>query len=693
MKYTVTLCLLLTFLCFTPASGQWTPTVGPFGSTHVATLLAKDSKLVASTTCGTFIKDAASESWVRYPANRFISYTVKDGDIYACSYFDPHGIWILDPNHVDEIPQSIFPGSTLLIASSDDFLFKYADYSGVSRSADGINWTDYNDGLPQENSGGFAEYDISAMTVARPFIYCSTDKGIYRNDINPTTWTLANNGLPEEKATFINQFDNTLYTAIGKTLYKSSDQGANWSEFYTAAGQVTAMLKSGGDIYLGTENGVLMSTDGGSQWQSLSDGLKDNHITCLTMYQSEVVCGTDLDGIYILKGSEWQRYGIGLNCEPAFTLTGNADGQSLITASYGRMFSYDNQANTWTALKVPYEDDQTITLTKLGLPVMDQDTIFAFAELLANNSGPKFSLIYSTDNGNTWQGDNNAQPFGYTIPEILKINNRIFGSSGDVFATTNNGGITWKNITPEDPLSLDAHNWNGYNGYIYGITGANRIIRFDNNYKYPKWKEADTGIPADKKILAVINTDEALFAMAPGEMYVSTDDAASWSRVDVALPFERIRNWTYYKNILFVTCDQGIFYTKDRGNTWTSLNDGLESPDLTVAKIAFGHIFVVNNAVTVLKRSISELLSTSDNVAENQMMLYPNPADQYFTITSIPEESNLQYRISDMKGAVVRSGKIADGGQVNVNTLTAGMYIVTVMSDKGNLTGKLIIQR
>ena len=205
--------------------------------------------------------------------------------------------------------------------------------------------------------------------------------------------------------------------------------------------------------------------------------------------------------------------------------------------------------------------------------------------------------------------------------------------------------------------------------------------------------EVDSDIPADKKILAIANIDEALFAMAPGEIYVSTDDAASWSRVDVTLPFERIRNWTYYKNILFVTCDQGIFYTKDRGNTWTSLNDGLESPDLTVVKIAFDHIFVVNNAVTVLKRSISELLSTSENLAENQMMLYPNPADLYFTIPFIPGESNLQYRISDMKGAVVRSGKTADGGQVNVNNLTAGMYIVTVMSEKGNLTGKLIIQR
>lgn len=110
---------------------------------------------------------------------------------------------------------------------------------------------------------------------------------------------------------------------------------------------------------------------------------------------------------------------------------------------------------------------------------------------------------------------------------------------------------------------MDAHNWNGYNGFVYGITGANRIIRFDNNYKFPKWKEVDSDIPADKKILAVINTDEALFAMATGEMYVSTDNAASWSRVDVTLPFERIRNWTYYKNILFVTCDQGIFLYKE----------------------------------------------------------------------------------------------------------------------------------
>lgn len=694
MKYTVTLCFVLTFFYIIPTFGQWTSTTGPFGPTQVGTLLTKDSKLIASTSCGVFVKDSDADNWSYYSSNTFLSYAESNGSLLVSSYSYPFGIWILDLSHVSEAPIRLYSGSTQIVASTDDLLFKYADYSGVARSTDyGTTWTNYNDGLPQTGNSGASEYNIGAMTIAGPYIYCSTDEGIYRNDINPNTWTLTNTGLPASKATFIYPSENLLYAAVGQTLYVSDDRGEHWVEVYTTTAPVTSMLKSGNLIYLGTEDGVMMSVDNGSGWKAVSAGLKDTHITCLTMYQSDLVCGTDHDGVYILQGNQWQRYGINLNCEPNFTLISGENGQSLISASHNKMYSYDNQSNSWNPMKTPFEDDITTSVTKMSLPVINQDTLSTFVNFWTNNQLPKSALLYSADNGLTWQGEENTTPFGDTDPEIIKEGNRIFGSGVGMLAITSNAGVTWKNITPANQTDINGHHWNGYNGYIYGINQDSKIIRFDNNYKYPKWTVEDNGIPADRKILAIANTDEALFAFASGEMYISTDNAADWSQVDVTLPFEQIRNWAFYKNLLFVTCDQGIFYTGDRGETWTSLNEGLSSPDLTNVNIAYGNIFVVNNVYAVFKRSLTDLLATHEKVVDNQLALYPNPAGEYFTIPSIAGQGSVSYTISDMKGAAVRSGHVADNGKVEVSSLSAGMYIVTVVSGKGNLTGKLIIQR
>ena len=68
-------------------------------------------------------------------------------------------------------------------------------------------------------------------------------------------------------------------------------------------------------------------------------------------------------------------------------------------------------------------------------------------------------------------------------------------------------------------------------------------------------------------------------------------------------------------------------------------------------------------------------------------ILYPNPAGQTFTIKA---EGKFTYTIHNILGAVVASGKGENQVEVGQISASSGVYIITVKSEKGTSSIKLI---
>ena len=102
-----------------------------------------------------------------------------------------------------------------------------------------------------------------------------------------------------------------------------------------------------------------------------------------------------------------------------------------------------------------------------------------------------------------------------------------------------------------------------------------------------------------------------------------------------------------------------------------------------------------NNTETIQNQEIESVKLIQDNhsnVESNGMLIYPNPANQSFTICfTESQESVKQLCILDMQGKIMLRQENLSDNTVNISNLPSGTYIVQVISKRGKeYTSKLV---
>jgi len=92
---------------------------------------------------------------------------------------------------------------------------------------------------------------------------------------------------------------------------------------------------------------------------------------------------------------------------------------------------------------------------------------------------------------------------------------------------------------------------------------------------------------------------------------------------------------------------------------------------------------------------IDSTLGVEDEVL-NAFKMFPNPANSHITISLPNTIQKATITISNMLGQKVYSEKISDNYNniyiINTHSFKTGIYFVTVNTDKGKATKKLLIQ-
>jgi len=89
--------------------------------------------------------------------------------------------------------------------------------------------------------------------------------------------------------------------------------------------------------------------------------------------------------------------------------------------------------------------------------------------------------------------------------------------------------------------------------------------------------------------------------------------------------------------------------------------------------------------------NLTSVLSTDEFITSN-FKIYPNPTNDFVNLTSIANSSIDKVIITDIKGSVVKTidfNSVMEA-QISVSELNSGMYFVTVLSDSGSGTTKII---
>lgn len=437
------------------------------------------------------------------------------------------------------------------------------DWSGVFRTSDNAaSWTVVNGTSTSNGIQSYVGADIEIADNGNIIlkdengtrgVWLSTNQNSFNYvTINPSTFLFG--ARNQNKLWRIS--GNTFMIQAGNGTQRSTDGGQNWSQS-SANGYSIYLTPTAGEI-IGIGNSFARSTNNGTSWTTIpTSGLPPQY-----------------DLMYGFKSEGTNNYFV--------SLVNRANNQT----EYWRI---DGSGGTWTALKL---------VTPLSTNAFSCAGFFELNGKIYASDGTRFS--YSTNQGVSWTS---VQYFHQHMLPIRQGTGGIGLGSAGTLLITQDDGVNWRSFgfpaelpafTPKD-IAFDA----GNNAYVTGYGGP--VMKFTGNLIVPS-----------NQLPPVVNFNwqnlngpytgrmSKIFRNGSGQLYTGTNSALfrfnsgtnRWDRLVINGFLYSFFDWTMdTTGKLYVLSFSTLFVSSDGGTTWTTPNNGFNSPSKIIVA-ANGNILV-----------------------------------------------------------------------------------------------------
>jgi len=362
--------------------------------------------------------------------------------------------------------------------------------------------------------------------------------------------------------------ENYLFLG-GINSWKSSDGGVNWSMVNHWWGDGVPAVHADkhymeyqdeNTFFEANDGGIYKTTDGGDTWIDLTNGMVISQIYKLGVSQTvedEVVTGLQDNGSKLISSGVWDdvKGGDGMECIIDYTDVN----VQYATYTNGQI---DRTTNHWvTKVDISQnilgeENENGAWVTPYVIDPLNNQTIYVGYE----------DVWKTTDRGDSWTkiSDLSLSNKIRSMAIAPSDNKTIYLTDFDQFYITNNGGVSWTDLTSNLPvtdnsityISVAAYNpshvWITYGGY--------------DNVK----------------------------------AYESLDGGDSWSDISAGLPEVPtntiIENKLASTQQLYAGTDIGVFI-KDGGSDWTLFSNNLPSVTVTELEIYYNETDPLNSVL------------------------------------------------------------------------------------------------
>ena len=225
-----------------------------------------------------------------------------------------HGIFLTTNNGSQWIPAGLDSISISCLIANGTGLFAGTQAGIFHSTDDGVTWTERNTGLTHLN--------VVALTVIGQSLFAGSYRA-FRSTNNGSSWTEVSDGLTLPfvqtfTVSFNGQGETNIFAGTATCdrpcyggIYLSSNNGTNWSAVDSGLNSpyVLSLATSGGSIFAGTDDGVILSTNSGKSW--IRTELKDG-VNCFAITGTTVFAGT-YNGVFVsTDGNTWTTANAGL---------------------------------------------------------------------------------------------------------------------------------------------------------------------------------------------------------------------------------------------------------------------------------------------------------------------------------------------------------------------------------------------
>ncbi|PZF72535.1 discoidin domain-containing protein [Taibaiella soli] len=599
----------------------------------------------------------------------------------------------------------------------------YNNGSGIYKSTDGgLSWNPANNGM-----GNRMAVEILMDPANHNNIVAATDGGIWKSTDAGASWTLKQSGAFRDMKTAPGN-NNKLYASTATAFYTSNDFGNTWSQItngvtipgsnwgtriaVSAANPSVVYLITAFSVSSGGCNGTVMrSNDGGASFTTVYN----NPNQCLVCYDvapsSNSQCDYNLDitcnpqnanelllvaqcvwrstdgGVTWSKRTDWPVQMHTDMHQIEFNPYNNA--QRFCANDGGVWLSTDTTAQTWSqrsdgiAASEIYHMAQNPTNSGIiDIGLQDNGEVY-----LKNNTwrspggadwGAKMVFDYTTP-GNVYYldagtrknitQDNNTpsynSPFtpnnNATLEFVPSMPNTAFIGYMGLWrsSTINTTNVTWTQIQSNTETVMDIASCRADSNILYYVTALGHIFRSDNALSAtPTFVQMNT--PASCSITASIATKKSdpnvVFLSCNAGIFRSADKGATWTNITgtglSGANIRKIIHDDYSTNErLFVNADNYVHYKDNTTTAWTnhSSNQGLPS----ICSVSEMMIYNVGDATSVLRLATYGRGVWECNI--NNSAPYDLLANPFIDTTALPAT------INQLAGTVLGSTGSYDG--------------------------------
>ncbi len=481
-----------------------------------------------------------------------LEWTINQNRTIAKLLINPEFPNILYAGTTDGVYRTANSGSTwtkILSGDIDDMEFKPGDPSTVYaitrkfyKSTDGGNNFTETTGVPTSGRAQIAVTDADPNYV----YYFSSNNGIYRSEDSGDSFTKQssqpNQGSQawydlafcvshlDAEEVHLGEINTWRSTTGGSSWIKTTDWTWNNPIGYTHC-DIHEMVFFGGTLYVGSDGLISKSTDGGSTWINLSEGLTIRQFYKIGTSKNDpykIMGGSQDNGTSVYTTDHWHEW-LG------------ADGMECV---------------------VDYTNSNTVYGTS-------QNGVF-----------------YKSNNGGNNGGANISQPGGgnWVTPFVIHPteNQTLFVGGSEVLKTTN-GMNSWTTISGFGMGNLDCLSIAESNGdYLYA-SKEDKIFRTNNGGD--SWSSISVGLPSLNITYIAVHPEkpETIAVSLSGfdngdKVYISEDAGDTWTNYSSNLPNIPANCVVFASgnlNPLYVGMDVGIYYIDNGLTEWTAFMDGL----------------------------------------------------------------------------------------------------------------------
>ena len=525
-------------------------------------------------------------------------------------------------------------------------------------------------------------------------------------------------------------------------VYKTTNGGASWSAVFQT--QNNQNIETGWSGYQGDEdwwygeyplgftvswsdaNQVALtdfgfihrSTDGGMNWQQGYVQADDAHPAGASTPKEEIYQGNGLEN----TSAWWMHW-----TDPQTIFSAYTDIGGMTSPDGGLHWTFSKVNRTYNSTYQFIESvDGILYAATSSVHDLYQSTYLTDASI----NGGTGSILYSPDEGNTW---NTLHNFGHPVVSMAIDPNDpqtmyaavVHSSQGGIYKTTNlqdGPGSNWVKLT--DPPRTQGHplslwvledgavacsfsgrrtgNFTNSSGVFYSTDGgASWEDRSDPDMFY--WTKdlvIDPHDPDQNTWYAAVFSGWGGAANDKGGLFRSTDRGQSWTEVLDLFRAESIGISPADPNIAYVgTEDEGLWYTNNLTASQPVFSKLSAYRFLHPLRIFFNPFQPEEVWVTSFGNGMSlgmQEVSTS-SVIPSSAKVFPNPADQNCTISwSLDLGSGQNAMLFDLDGRLIDQFPVFQADKsftLSTKDLSPGSYLARITGDKNTILAKIMVQR